>query len=67
MVMQTLCKKDMKQMYLLQAFEIIVDRGSQLNCIRGVFPLGINLDRRDAIFNHVSTTRSPRRRKVTQS
>ena len=40
-------------------------RVSQLNCVRGVFPLGINLGRRDAIFNYVSTTRSPWQRKVT--
>ena len=39
--------------------------GSQLNCVRGVFPLGINLGRREAIFNRVSTTRSLRQRKVT--
>lgn len=44
---------------------IRVLRVSQLNCVRGVFPLGINLGRRDAIFNHVSTTRSPWQRKVT--
>lgn len=41
------------------------NRVSQLNCVRGVFPLGINLGRRDAIFNHVSTTRSQWQRKVT--
>lgn len=44
---------------------LALSRGSQLNCVRGIFPLGINLGRRDAIFNHVSTTRSPRQRKVT--
>ena len=42
-----------------------MSRVSQLNCVRGVFPLGIKLGRRDTIFNHVSTTRSSWKRKVT--
>jgi hypothetical protein len=38
---------------------------SQLNCVSAPSPLGFNLGRRDAIFNRVLTTRSPRQRKVT--
>ena len=39
--------------------------GGQLNCVRGVFPLGINLGRRDAISNRISTMKSPLHGKVT--
>ena len=48
-----------------QELGIKISRVSQLNCVSAPSPSGFNLGRRDAIFNRVSTTRSPRQRKVT--